>query len=107
MQAISTTIVTGPNTHRNLFKAVADEAKNIGTNGYISISLVVMIISLTAWFITFKVNAEASIRALTDDAASMKIELKELKTSLPSKDWLELKFENLEAQLSASKKMGK
>lgn len=104
MQAtIPITSVTGSsNTHKTI-KAVAEEIKNIGNSAYLSFSLVVMIISLTAWFITFKVNAEASIRQLTNETEGLRIELKELRTSLPSKDWLELKFSSLEEQLIAKK----
>lgn len=88
-------------------KNVAEDIEKISNNAYVSMSLVISIIGLTAWFITFKVNAEASIRELASDTAKLHLELKEMKSSLPSRDWLELKFENLEAQLGGSKKMGK
>lgn len=90
----------------HILSAVSDQIKNISANAYVSGSLVVMIISLTAWFITFKVNAEASIRELTADSEALKTELKELKQALPSRDWLELKFSSLEDRLTL-KKYGK
>lgn len=95
----------GSYTHQ-LFEAVAEKINTISGNSYVQLSLVLSIIGLVAWFVAFKTNAENIMHQLGSENAAIKLELKELRQELPSRDWLELKFQNLEAQFS-SKKTGK
>ncbi len=84
-------------------EAVADFTKLDNTT-YLQWSLVLSIIMLVAWSITFKVTTEAQISRLTEKLEENDAQLAKLQSTLPSKDWLELKFSTLEAQLGSKPK---
>lgn len=105
---MQTATIDVPGTYsQNFFSAVAEKLNTIGGNTYVQIGTVISLVGMVAWFISFKVNAETAIIQSQKDIANLQTELKEIRQELPSRDWLELKFQNLEAQLSASKSKGK
>jgi predicted RND superfamily exporter protein len=103
MQTI-TLPVHGPNI--KTISAVAEKINTISGNSYVQLSLVISLIGLVAWFVAFKTNAENVMEHLASENMAIKLEIKELRNELPSRDYLDLKFQNMEA-LIASKKAGK
>lgn len=85
-------------------EAVADTFTKIDSSTYLQWGVVVSIITLVAWSITFKVTTEAQISRLTEKLEENDAQLAKLQSTLPSKDWLELKFSTLEAQLGSKPK---
>jgi hypothetical protein len=65
------------------------------------------IIGLVAWFVAFKTNAENIMAQLGTENAAIRLEMKEMRNDLPSRDYLDLKFQNMEALIAASKKSSK
>lgn len=89
--------------HTQNFHAVAEKINAIGSNTYVQWGTMIAIITLVAWFVAFKTSAENAISRLSDENQTLRVELKEMKAALPSKDWLELKFQNLQDQMIISK----
>jgi hypothetical protein len=87
-----------------LFDAVSEAINKIDSSTYLQWGVVLSIIMLVAWSITFKVTTEAQIHRLEEKNDEMSIQLAKLQTTLPSRDWLELKFNTLEEQLGSKSK---
>lgn len=96
MQAITT---VHPNTHKAIIEIVSDKLNLISGNTYLQLGQVIAIISLVFWLATFKANAEYRDERHGEEIEKLKSEVLELKKSIPSKDWLELKFQNLNDQI--------
>ncbi len=94
----------GPALITQIKKAVADTFTKLDNSTYIQYGVVVSIIMLVAWSITFKVTTEAQITRLKEKLEEANSTLIKIQTTLPSKDWLELKFSTLEAQLGNKQK---
>lgn len=101
------TIVHNPDNTHTIIKAVADKLNIIGSNTYVQLGTMLTLIGTVIWVVTFKVTIENTVSRLYEENQNLRIELKELKTGWPSKDWLELKFSNLEGQLQGAKSKGK
>ena len=93
--------------HTKPIDAVSEKIQAIGQSSYLQISTVILLISLAAWTVGFKVTTENMINNLRESDDRTNAALNDLRASLPSRDWLELKFANLEEQIGGNKKIGK
>lgn len=96
-----------PTTHTKLSSAVSEKIQAIGQSSYLQISTVILLISLAAWTVGFKTTTENMLNNLRESDDRTNAALNDLRASLPSRDWLELKFANLEEHIGAPKKSGK
>ena len=88
---------------RKLIDMAAEQVQKIGNNVYLQWSIVAILLSLTAFVITFKVTTESEIRMLhrSDDAQMELIE--DMRSQYPTKDWINNRLQQMEIKLLEDK----
>src|SRR3990172_2266896 len=92
---------------RSKWSSVAEKLQTIGTQTYLQWGIVVTLLAVVALFVEFRVSTQAELRSLNRTQEHQGQQIETIKENYPTKEWMEIKLENIRLEIKQSQTKGK